>query len=219
MPTIADLEKRVGGLSRPSKMPGFAWSIPATKCKLGTILRKKTGSTCASCYALKGRYVFPVVRAAMARRFRKLRNLSRWTEDMVAVINARAQRPAGKHFRWHDSGDLQSEAHFGAIVMIARECPDVQFWLPTREWSMVRNWIDRYGKNFLPTNLCIRISAQMVGRRSNLERRWGAATWVQRSTVNSGVGYQCPAPDQGNQCGACRACWDRGIPNVDYAKH
>ena len=209
MLTIADLEKRVGGLSKPSKMPGRAWSIPATECKLGTILRKKAGSTCASCYALKGRYVFPSVKAAMASRFRKLRNLDKWTENMVAVINARAHLPAGQWFRWHDSGDIQSTEHFIAIVKIAKECPDVQFWLPTREWRMIRQWVDQ---NWIPSNLCVRGSAQMIGQEA-------AYPDIQSSTVGSGVGYRCPAPDQGNQCGDCRACWDRGIPNIDYAKH
>jgi len=28
--------------------------------------------------------------------------------------------------------------------------------------------------------------------------------------------YDCPAPDQGNECGECRACWDPEVKNVAY---
>ena len=53
--------KIVGGLSKPSKMPGWAYGIPAAECKTGEKLRDIEGSTCEGCYALKGCYVFAVV--------------------------------------------------------------------------------------------------------------------------------------------------------------
>ena len=31
--------------------------------------------------------------------------------------------------------------------------------------------------------------------------------------------HHCPAPSQGNVCGECRACWDRGTAHVDYHYH
>ena len=53
MKTI-DALKLVGGLSKPSKMPGWAYGIPAKECKTGSKLRQVKGSTCEKCYALKG---------------------------------------------------------------------------------------------------------------------------------------------------------------------
>ena len=50
--------KLVGGLSKPSKMPGWAYGIPAAECKTGKKLQNVEGSTCYGCYALKGCYVF-----------------------------------------------------------------------------------------------------------------------------------------------------------------
>jgi hypothetical protein len=32
-------------------------------------------------------------------------------------------------------------------------------------------------------------------------------------------GYACPARTQGNNCGECRACWNRDVPLVSYPKH
>ena len=58
----------VGGLSAPSKMPCKSFSISAFECITGSRLRKIAGSVCSKCYALKGRYVFPKVQAALDRR-------------------------------------------------------------------------------------------------------------------------------------------------------
>ena len=43
----------VGGLSKPSKMPGWAYGLPAKECKTGSKLVKVAGSTCEGCYALR----------------------------------------------------------------------------------------------------------------------------------------------------------------------
>jgi hypothetical protein len=47
-----------GGLSKPSKMPGPAFNLPASRCITGAKLVKVPGSVCHGCYALKGRYRF-----------------------------------------------------------------------------------------------------------------------------------------------------------------
>ena len=60
--------KLVGGLSKPSKMPGWAYGLPADECKTGGKLKLIPNSVCSGCYADKGCYVFPVVQAAQYRR-------------------------------------------------------------------------------------------------------------------------------------------------------
>ena len=45
--------KLVGGLSKPSKMPGWSIGIPAKECKTGGKLQQVKGSVCFDCYALK----------------------------------------------------------------------------------------------------------------------------------------------------------------------
>ena len=45
-----------GGLSKPSKMPGPAFNLPAWNCITGGKLRKIPGTPCHGCYALKGRF-------------------------------------------------------------------------------------------------------------------------------------------------------------------
>lgn len=207
-PTIKSLTADVGGLSITSKMPGPSWGISAELCNVGSRLVDVEGSTCSGCYALKNAYVWKTTRTAQDRRLDALqRDPERWSVSMAAVINRKKLR----EFRWHDSGDLQDAAHLAAIVRVAELTPDCAHWLPTREYELVK------GKTF-PSNLTVRASAHMIdGPAPNL----GLPT----STVSShgadvpADSHRCPAPQQGNECGDCRACWDPEVQNVDYVKH
>jgi hypothetical protein len=183
MKTI-DALKLVGGLSKPSKMPGWAYGIPARECKTGSKLVKVKGSTCEGCYALKGCYVFPVVQAAQYKRLDSIKHPG-WVKAMTALINSKKS----KFFRWHDSGDVQSVKHLAKIFEVCRRSPDVQHWMPTRE-AWVKPYLSR-----APKNLVIRFSMPMVDQEA-------ASSWPHTSTVVSGSGRTCPAPDQDNACGS-----------------
>ena len=117
-----------GGLSKPSKMPGPAHNLPAVACKTGAKLVKIPGSVCAGCYALKGRYRFKNVQAALNRRLQALED-PRWVDAMVVVITGE------KYFRWHDSGDIQSLKHLENIFEVCKRTPGTSHWMPTREAS------------------------------------------------------------------------------------
>jgi hypothetical protein len=191
----------VGGLSKPSKMPGWAYGIPAKECKTGAKLQQVKGSTCYNCYALKGCYMFPVVQAAQYKRLNSI-NHPAWIKAMAMLINSKKT----KFFRWHDSGDVQSVKHLAKIFEVCRRSPDVQHWMPTRE-AWVKPYLSR-----APKNLVIRFSMPMVDQEA-------ATNWPHTSTVVSGPGRTCPAPEQDNACGSCRACWDPSVRNVAYGKH
>ena len=62
---VKELDNITGSLSKPSKMPGYAYGLPAKECKTGKKLQEVKGSTCYNCYAMKGCYVFKVVQAAI----------------------------------------------------------------------------------------------------------------------------------------------------------
>ena len=93
-----------GGLSAPGKMPGPSYNLPAWACITGSKLAKIPGTICNKCYAKKGRYNFPNVKAALSRRLKSLKH-PQWIEAMTVLITGH------DHFRWHDSGDLQSVQH------------------------------------------------------------------------------------------------------------
>lgn len=209
--TPALAKEITGGLSKPSKMPGFAYSIPAQACGVGSRLRNVQGSICSKCYALKGRYVFGNVKKALQRRLASLIH-SEWVEAMAFQINQ-----AGINvFRWHDSGDIQNLEHLERIAEVCRLTPDVRHWLPTREYAIVTAYKEKHGS--FPDNLNIRLSAYMVDGPlpEGAANRLGVTMSGVTSDPNK---VSCPAYKQGGVCGSCRACWDKNQKVVNYPKH
>ena len=214
MATIKALQMQVGSLSNPSKMPGFGYSTPAKDCQTGSKLAEIVNSICSICYAKKGRYVFPNVQNAMQYRLDSISKID-WIDCMVELISKKQSKlPEGQRefFRWHDSGDIQGVWHLEKIAEIARRLPEINFWLPTREYRFVREWLATATK---PSNLQIRLSAYMIDGKppTELANRLGLTT--------SGVsenGFNCPAPKQDNACGDCRACWTSD-KNINYKSH
>ena len=211
---VKELDAYIGGLSKPSKMPGHAYSLPAKECKTGSKLRGVTGSTCSGCYAMKGRYVFPNVQAALYRRLAAI-DSPLWVDAMAERI----RRTKDEWFRWHDSGDLQSVDHLANIVRVCELTPEVRHWLPTREYRFVQEYIDNGGE--IPANLNIRLSAHMIGGHVPTFPRLTAHGVTVSTVSRDGMpgAHECPARFQDNQCGDCRSCWDREVPVVDYHLH
>ena len=227
----------IGGLSSPSKMPCYSYSLPAKACKVGSKLAKLPGTTCHGCYALKGFYMMPNVKAAMARRLAIVEAASadtltgvKFTSAFARVLNRKLDNYRGgqrdaKFFRWHDSGDLQSTKHLRLIVNIARLCPDIKFWLPTREIKMVEDYLDASRLWQLPSNLTVRISVPRVDQE--VPPAWLKLhtlpnitfSGVHSSTATLSPQYlECPAPRQDHKCQSCRQCWT-GVAAVSYRQH
>lgn len=203
---LRDAERVTGTLSKPSKMPGLAYGIPAKRCSIGSILRNIPNSVCSDCYALKGRYVFANVQAAQEYRFQSLKHPD-WVPAMVFQITRRKV----EWFRWHDSGDIQGIWHLAKICEVAAQCPDVGFWLPTRELGIVKYYLIQGG--IVPDNLTIRLSAHMIDGKV-------PSSMLNTSTVVSDTDTaSCPARFQDGKCGSCRKCWDKEVLNVSYPQH
>ncbi len=197
---IKEAQKITHTLSKPGKMPGFAYSTPAHECKTGTKLRAVAGSVCANCYAYeRGRYRFQNVKDAQYKRFEALKH-PLWATAMALQINSKKV----KYFRWHDSGDVQNLDHLNKIYEVCRLSPDVKHWMPTRE-----AWVKDHLAS-KPDNLVIRFSPPMIGQENT--------TWPNSSMVVL-KDASCPAPKQGGKCGDCRQCWDPAVKVVSYGKH
>ena len=208
---LKEAKQITGGLSNPSKMPGKAYSIPASRCNVGSRLAKVKGSVCEGCYALKGMYRFPNVQDALEKRYQSLAD-ERWINSMALLISNQSK----DFFRWHDSGDLASVAHLKQIVDVCKLTPKTKHWLPTREYKLVENYINQYGA--LPSNLVIRLSAHKVNfpAPEKLAKRLGVQT---SSVTTSKDDFTCKAPKQNNECKDCRLCWNPKVSNVSYLKH
>ena len=122
-----EAERITGGLSKPGKMPEGSYNLPASACQTGAKLRLIPDTPCYKCYAFKGNYVrYPAVQKALRRRLKSLDH-PQWVEAMTTLVKNK------KHFRWHDSGDIQSVAHLKKIFEVCNNTPGTMHWLPTQE--------------------------------------------------------------------------------------
>jgi len=203
-------------LSKTTKMPCPSFALPAgDKCLTGRKLVSIPGSVCKSCYARKGPSVFPnslsvrtenwnITTAALRHKGKR----KRWVETLVHLIEGSGTG----WFRWHDSGDLLSANHLRMICEVAEKTPTIKHWLPTREYRFVE-MVTKVQK--LPSNLTVRLSAHMVGQT--------LTHTLPTSSVGAEAGHKCMATYDkeatDGKCGTCRACWDRGVDNIDYKRH
>jgi len=201
---LKEAKQITGGLSSPSKMPGYAYNLPAPMCITGRTLVDVIGSVCEGCYALKGRYRFPNVKDALNRRLNSLTH-PQWIEAMTFLISHYSKKVP--FFRWHDSGDLQSVDHLKNIFEVCKATPEISHWLPTREAKFLK----LMDPEVLPKNLIIRMSSHMIDQAP-------VKFWPHTSTVVR-ADSTCPARDQGNECGSCRNCWNKEVSNVAYPLH
>ena len=224
-----------GGLSRPSKMPGYGWGLSAHWCNRGSKLREIAGTTCSKCYALAGQYALPSVLESHKRRLSAwLSNRELWTWGMVRLIRgdyAKDAKPT-RWFRWLDSGDLQCVEMLEDFVAVANKTPETRHWNPTRERAIVKSFFDRGGS--LPDNYVVRLSVDMVDTMPALHTSLGqqpGVCWSMVYTDNlstkvmlaNGI-HICPATDPNtteHSCDAhkCRACWSRKVKVVAYHQH
>lgn len=212
---IAEHVAYVGGIGLPSKMPGTAYGISAKQCATGGKLQGITGSVCERCYAMGANYTYPSVAQAHAARLESLRNLGQWIDAWGHILEFLGSHlpDAERYHRWHDSGDLQSTEHLGAICEVARRNPGWRFWLPTKEYAIVRKYTEQWA---IPGNLVVRVSMPMRDQESTVGMRNLTGC---TSTVGNVGGFQCPAKNQDGFCDACRKCWDKAHANTNYPLH
>lgn len=219
--TKTEAHSVIGGLlGKPSKMPCLAWGISAAKCNTGSKLAQVAGATCSKCYAMRGYYRMDVVKRCHEKRLGALEH-PLWVTAMSFLLNphptraltARGRNGDRRHFRWFDSGDLQSMAHLEKIVQVCRGTPKVSHWLPTQEHRLIR---ERLKIGPLPENLVVRLSGRLVdGRCPKAPPGVCVASTRNNGLVPEGA-HVCVADAQKHRCLECRACWDKGVYHVSH---
>lgn len=213
-----------GTLTQTSKMPCKSMSLPTEACITGFKMAQIPGSICSSCYADKGFYnvyqntIKPAQFArldAVHQALESAENSKLWISSMVALIGN------DQYFRWHDSGDLQNVHHLSLIVHVAMQTPNCRHWLPTREYAMVKHWIEVFGAHCLPANLMIRLSAMYPDQPVKIPASLQNIPNITASNVHTHGkpvhGTRCAAPDQNGECRDCRVCWTNSV--VSYELH
>ena len=233
---LKEIEKKIGTLSNPSKMPSYAWGIPIQYCVTGSKLALEEGTICNKCYAGKGCYIFPFVKAMYEKRYQAI-ELPEWVDYMAELLTQKYKRldKSRLFHRWFDSGDIQSYSHLMKIFEVCELTPHIKYWLATREYKIV----DQIKEQDVPKNLCLRVSAIKVDSPPPKFWKWTSGVHKDKPAV----GRECPAylTDKNNkvwdkesyhkldkkekkkhdfgQCGSCRACWSRSVKQVSYKEH
>ena len=211
MTTKKQALENVGGLSKTSKMPCYSWGISALLCNVGGKLAEVKDSVCADCYALKGFYAMPSVSKAHTKRLDNWKTNPNWVNDMALAIQ-KSNRP---FFRVFDSGDLQSMKMLVDWILVAQLVPSVEFWLPTKEYGLIKQFIKNGG--IVPNNMVIRVSSPMV---DDTRMKTFNAPRVKASHVTTNPDLAtCRAFENDGECKDCRACWNSDVESVTYLKH
>ena len=201
-----------GTLTSTSKMPCKSYSLPTEACITGFKMAQIEGSICNSCYANKGFYrVYEAtIKPAQFARLDSI-NDPLWVSGMVALIGN------DQYFRFHDSGDLQSLQHLEKIAEVAQLTPNTKHWLPTRKYSIVKEYVSKHGS--IPKNLFIRLSAMYPDKPVIIPKSLQGIENITSSNVHTEtpIGNACNAPKQGGACLDCRMCWSNDV--VSYAMH
>ena len=209
---IKQLEKKIGTLSNPSKMPSYAWGISARQCNVGSKLAKIKGTICYECYALNGHYLFPVVINAHKIRLDAIKK-PEWVDYMAELLTLKYKKLAKSRLfhRWFDSGDIQSYEHLMKIFKVCELTPHINYWLATREYKI----INRIKEEDVPKNLVLRVSGIKIDGRPPKFWKWTSTVHKNKKPI----GRECPAYKQGGECGSCRACWNHKVKQVSYKEH
>jgi len=184
----------VGGLSKPSKMPGYSYGLPRTTCKY----------KCNYCYAGKGHYNMSNVKKAHKRRLESLKD-PRWSDAMIELLFNK------KWFRWHDSGDVIDEDHALKLFKIAYKCTNTKFWLPTKKPEVIISASKILKK---PENLTVRVSTRDVD--TVISHSIFPVALVQNKKILKGFKCKAEFKFKNHKCNSCRACWNKKIPVVVY---
>ena len=208
---IKQLEKKIGTLSNPKKMPSYAWGISAKQCITGSILAEKDGTICNKCYALGGHYLFPVVINAHKKRLDAIK-LPEWVDYMTELLTQKYKRldKSRLFHRWFDSGDLQSYEHLMKIFEVCKLTPHIKYWLATREYKI----ISKIKYKDIPKNLVVRASGIKIDGQPPKFWKWTSTVHTKKP-----IGHECPAYKQDGECGSCRSCWSRSVKQVSYKEH
>jgi len=211
-----------GTLTSTSKMPCKSSDLPTESCITGFKMAQIKGSICSQCYANKGFYnmyqktIKPAQFArldAVLQAIDNSENAKFWISGMVSLIGK------DEYFRWHSSGDLQSVHHLNLIVLVARSTPHTKHWLPTREYGIIKEYIDAFGADSIPSNLIVRLSAMYPDQAVKMPKSLQGIKGITVSNVHTDkpMGEACKAPTQDGACVDCRMCWSDIV--ISYALH
>tara|TARA_B100001750_G_C15304084_1_gene493788 strand:- start:26 stop:820 length:795 start_codon:yes stop_codon:yes gene_type:complete len=223
--TSEEADRQPDYLTNTRKMPHPSFGFSMINCKAGQFFAKISGTICAICYGDKCNYQYPDYKTKSSRTIKSTKKPF-WKEAMSFIL----AEHGWDSFRWFDNGDLQDVKMLEDIIWIADQNPKTEFWLPTKEYTMVKKYIN--GGGHVPRNLDIRISGLFTDGR-DLEQKMILAhalglnvsaaldtelfQWMPKS--NQVKCHTAKSILGDDNCGDCRACWKQPVFIILYEVH
>lgn len=175
------------------KLEGFkSFNIPAIKTCPG-----KTELCSESCYATKGRFVYPDVQAMYEENFAASKCdcfVDRILGQLTIVDSV---------VRVHASGDFYNRRYFEKWRQIAEARPDITFYAYTRN--------TRVDITRMPANFLVYFSVDRTTEKVNpTARRWARMVDVDKSSVEHLQEYKSGKFCKSSKCATCGYCFRDG---------
>lgn len=198
-------------VSKAGKMPCPSWSLQARETCPGSIDQKTKQilPVCKSCYATRGNYGFPDVKASRDHN-REDWKRPEFVSDMVKFLNDY------RFFRWFDSGDVYCAPLAEKIYQIIQLTPWCNHWLPTKSYTIpkIRKVLDKIAA--LP-NVVVRFSSPSI--TGEFQPGLHGSTVYKKNTNPPLDTVGCEAYTRQGKCGDCRACWSKDNKVIAYPYH
>ena len=109
------------------------------------------------CYDIKACLQYPhnVLPARVRNTLLAMYDRKRFFDEIDKAIS---RRRTHKFFRWHVAGDILDPDYFERMVTIAKNHHDFIFWTYTKNYSIVNQFCNQYGKQAIPKNFSIMFS-------------------------------------------------------------
>ena len=198
-------------LSKASKMNAKSFSLPVNEevCKGMKDSKGNIKPVCKGCYAKKGFYNMPVVKALREHNLEASKQL-----DNTFVNSMVEQLKKQEYFRWFDSGDIYSDNLLARIYWICKNTPNTKHWIPTKSRELFNQ--DLWTSLEALPNVTVRYSSPSIIGTYSVNHRSTVVQALHKSTKEL---FYCPASKQEGKCKNCRACWNDNIKVVAYLKH
>lgn len=109
------------------------------------------------CYDVKACKQYPNTVIDARARNTALMRMDR--DYLFSAIDAKmSRRKTNKFFRWHVAGDIVDMDYFVRMVDNARRHPDFVIWTYTKQYHIVNEYCEKYGKDSIPSNFTIMFS-------------------------------------------------------------
>ena len=196
-------------LSKASKMPCKSFSLPVSDevCKGMKDSKGNIKPVCVGCYAKKGFYNMPVVKALREHNYKASKAVT-WSNKMIDLVSKEL------YFRWFDSGDIYSDRFLNDIYIVCRNTPSTKHWIPTKARELFNQ--DTWKALEALPNVTVRYSSPSIIGTYSVNHRSTVVQALHKSTKDL---FYCPASKQEGKCKNCRACWNDNIKVVAYLKH